>query len=171
MLKNIVRKSTKNVWLSNTWKVKLMVDFPSVTMLYYTNSKESMVIFLLGNGHKTVCSLGQCMFLSRLYWSAFHTARGRHAAKRVSVKDHSWVTLKQTSHLPWVLDLSTSHKLGCGHSYWVNSTLKMKSEWLGGKNLRQTLGSDTAPRVNCECRREMFAWSGSLSFGVFVTVA
>ena len=130
-----------------------------------------MVIFLLGNGHKTVCSLGQCMFLSRLYWSAFHTARGRHAAKRVSVKDHSWVTLKQTSHLPRVLDLSTSHKLGCRHSYWVNSTLKMKSEWLGGKNLRQTLGSDTAPRVNCECRREMFAWSGSLSFGVFVTVA
>ena len=47
-------------------------------------------------------------------------------------------------------DLSTSHKLGYGHSYWVNSTLKMMSEWLGGKNLSpwMTLGSDTAPQ--CE---------------------
>ena len=46
-----------------------------------------MVVFLLGNGHKTVCSSGQCTFLSKLYWSAFHAATGGHTAKQVSVKD------------------------------------------------------------------------------------
>lgn len=113
-----------------------------------------MVVFLMGSWHKTVCSSGQCTFLSRLYWSAFHAATGGHAAKQVSVKDKLRVTLKGASHLPWVLDLSTSHKLRCGYSYWVNSTLKIKNEWLGGKNRSpwMTLGSDTAPP--CELRMQ-----------------